>query len=82
VTYRIQLGFAPGDWETVSEWPTRQRALEVARDLPPVKIARYKFPLPVRVKKFPDRCSTEPRRQIAARAVVLPPVLRKRSQVR
>ena len=74
--YKVQVGFGPGDWDTHSVWPDRRRANEVCAALRgTIRIGRYPFPLPVRVKKMPD--GRRMQRQISPPVVVSPPVLRK-----
>jgi hypothetical protein len=55
MAYQVKIGYAPGDWELFGTYPTKEKAVEVATDLHPIYIGRYKFPLPIRVKKVPER---------------------------
>ncbi len=76
--YQVKIGFAPGDWEFDSEHQTLQaaktRQAEIAGK---IFIGRYKFALPIKIKRV--TYSVELRRQIAPAAVVSAPVLRKAS---
>ena len=83
MAYQVKIGYGPGDWELFGTYSTREKAEEVRRDLHPIYIGRYKFPLPIRVKKVADRIMPARAADVAARAVArslaAPSQLRKRA---
>ena len=82
MAYQVKIGYGPGDWEVFQTYDSLQKAKEVIQDMPPIYVPRYRFPLPLRIKKVPDRyCApnraAERTAAIVARVVKVPPQLRK-----